>query len=339
MEMLQQQFRVPEIYGDYWFNSDPIPLNALRGQIILIDFWDYACQNCLRALPYVQEWHKRYKDMGLVTVGVHTPQFPFASDPMNVRKAIEKLRVKHPVVVDNSFSIWSSFRNMIWPTKHLIDKSGFIRFVHGGEGSYQNFEHAIQSLLKETGYYGEMPLVMEPLRETDRPGVICYRVTPEILTGWQRGTIGNVEGFAPESTVHYDDPGLYVDGRLYLQGNWRNDRNFLKLDEEEGREGHLVFTYQAKEVNAVVKPEGEKNFQVFVQQDDKYLDAENKGGDVLLDDEGRSYLLVTEAKLFNVLKNKEYGDHRLKLSTRSNGFALYSISFVSCVIPEMIPNN
>jgi thiol-disulfide isomerase/thioredoxin len=339
MEMLPQHFRVPEIYGDFWFNSDPIPLNALRGQVILIDFWDYTCQNCLRALPYVQEWDRRYRDMGLVTIGVHTPQFPFATDPMNVRRAIEKLQIGYPVVVDNSFSIWSSFRNMVWPTKYLIDRHGFIKYVHGGEGSYQNFEHAIQSLVVESGHHGEMPLIMEPIRDSDRPGVLCYRVTPEILTGWQRGTIGNVEGFSPESTIHYDDPGLRINGRLYLQGNWRNDRNFLKLEDETGKEGYLVLTYQAKEVNAVIKPEGEKNFQVFVQQDDHFLDNENRGDDVLVDDEGRSYLLVTDAKLFNIVKNKEFGEHTLRLVTRSSGFALYSVSFVSSAIPEMVARN
>jgi hypothetical protein len=274
--------------------------------------------------------------MGLVTIGVHTPQFPFASDPMNVRAAIDKVRIKYPVVVDNSFTIWSAFRNMVWPTKYLIDRSGFIRFVHGGEGSYQNFEHAIQSLLIEAGFHGEMPLVMEPIREADRPGVLCYRVTPEILTGWQRGTIGNIEGFSPESTIHYDDPGLYISGRLYLQGNWRNDRNYLRLEGEGVDEGYIVLTYQAKEVNAVIKPEGEKNFQVFVQQDGHYLTPDNCGDDVLVDDEGRSYFVVPEAKLYSLVRNREFGEHTLKLSTRSSGFALYSVSFVSCAIPEMI---
>lgn len=335
MELLPQEYRSPQLYGDFWFNSDPIPIYALQGYIILIDFWDYTCQACLRALPYVQEWHRRYNDKGLVTIGVHTPEFPFARDPIRVRKAIERLGVHYPVVMDNDFIIWNAYRTSVWPTKYLIDKNGFIRYIHAGEGSYQNFEHAMQALLHEAGYHAEFPLIMDPVRDTDRPGAICYRVTPEILTGWHRGTLGNVEGYSPESTIHYEDPSFYIPGRLYLHGNWLNDRNSVRLNETDGKEGYLLITYQAKEVNAVIKPEGEKNFQVFAQQDDRYLTLENQGDDILTDEEGRSYFLVRDAKLYNIVKNKEFGEYKLKLSTRANGFTLYSISFVSCVIPEM----
>src|SRR5438093_1112387 len=125
MDILPKQFRTPEIYGDYWFNSDPIPLGALRGYVILIDFWDYSNLGSLNALPYLQEWHRRYLDKCLVTIGVHTPEFPFARDPINVRRAIDRLGIRYPVVIDNDSIIWSAFRNSAWPTKYLIDKNGF----------------------------------------------------------------------------------------------------------------------------------------------------------------------------------------------------------------------
>ncbi len=339
MEILPQRYRVPELYGAYWFNSDPIPLAAMRGYVILVDFWDYASQSCLHALPYCREWDKRYRENGLVTIGVHTPQFPFGSDPINVRTAVECLHLNYPVMMDNDFIAWGAFRAGVWPTKYLIDKNGFIRYVHAGEGSYQNFEHAIQSLLNEAGYHADFPVVMDPIRDTDRPGSVCYKATPEILAGWRRGTIGNVEGYAPESTLHYEDPGIYVEGRLYLHGNWLSDRNGVRLDESEGREGRLILTYQAKEVNAVIKPEGERKFQVFVQQDDAFLTADQKGDDILLDEQGRSFLLISDAKLYSVVNNKDFGPHKLLMSMRSNGFALYSLSFVSSVIPEMISKN
>ena len=339
MEILPQQFRVPEIYGAYWFNSDPVPLAALRGYVILIEFWDYTSQGSLQSLPYTKEWAKRYSDTGLVTIGIHTPQFPFAADPINVRKAIEKFNIHYPVMMDNDFIAWSAFRNTVWPSKYLIDKNGFIRYIHAGAGSYQNFEHAIQSLLVEAGYRSDFPVVMEPIRDIDRPGMVCYRPTPEILAGWQRGTIGNVEGYAPGSTIHYEDPGIYLEGRLYLRGNWLNDRNFLRLDEENGREGRLILSYSAKEVSAVIKPEGEKQFQVFVQQDDTYLPPELKGDDILIDDEGKSFFLALDPKLYSLVKNAEFGTHKLTMSMRSNGFALYSISFISSVIPEMVSKN
>ena len=339
MEMLRQQFRSPELYGDYWFNSDPLPISALRGYTILIDFWDYSCQPCLHTLPYIKEWHKRYSEKGLVTVGVHTPEFPFGRDPMNVRAAIEKLGIRYPVLMDNDFLVWGAFRNQVWPTKYLIDRHGFIRYLHSGEGSYQNFEHAIQSLLNEAGYHDDFPLVMDPVHDFDRPGAICFRATPQIFAGWQRGTVGSVEGYSPESTIHYEDPGIHLPDRLYLHGNWFNDRNFLKLDETDGAEGHLIVSYQAKDVNAVIKPEGEKNFQVFVQQDGAYLTAQNRGDDVAIDDQGRSYILVNDAKLFNLIRDTEFGEHTLKLITRSSGFALYALAFVSSIMPEMVSSN
>lgn len=339
MEHFANPLRAPEIYGDFWFNSDPLSIGALRGYIILVDFWDYSCQSCLRTLPYIQEWNRRYQDLGLVTVGVHAPQFPFAKDPRNVSKAISKLGISYPVMMDNEFLSWSVFRTRMWPAKFLIDKNGFIRYRQEGEGFYQNFEHAIQSLLVEAGYRGDFPLVMEPIRDTDVQGALCYRVTPEILTGYQRGTVGNVEGYFPESVVEYQDPGIYVDGRVYLHGKWISGRNYLKLEETEGGEGCITLAYHAREVNAVIKPEGEKNFQVFVSQDDAFLMSENKGDDIRIDKEGRSFLLIVEPNLYNVVKNKEFGEHQLKLSSRSNGFALYSISFVSCVIPELVSNN
>src|SRR6185369_851176 len=118
MQQLPKQFRAPEIYGDYWFNTDPIPIHALRGYSILIHFWDYSNIGSLRTLPYIQEWNRRYREIGLVTIGVHSPEFSFGKDPVVVRKAMDRLEIKHPVVMDNSLMIWGAFRNRVWPTMY-----------------------------------------------------------------------------------------------------------------------------------------------------------------------------------------------------------------------------
>jgi peroxiredoxin len=339
MEIRQQTHRAPEIYGDFWFNSDPIPLTALRGQVVCVHFWDYTSQACMNTLPYVKEWHRRYADKNLVVIGVHTPEFPFAADPFEVRKYVDKFRLNYPVVLDKDHSIWNSFRCRTYPSCFLIDKHGFVRYVQEGVGAYKDLEKAIQALVTESGYRAELPEIMAPLRDEDKHGAISYKTTPEILAGFQHRSIGNVEGFVPQCTTYFEDPGFYLEGRLYLQGNWFADREFLKLDDSEGDEGAVMFQYQAKEVNAVLKPEGEKNFQVFVFQDDAFLSLLNKGDDIRIDEEGRSFLLVNEPKLYNLVKNKAFGEHKLKLTSRSNGLALYSFSFVSSVIPEMISNN
>jgi hypothetical protein len=335
MDILQKQFRAPEIFGDFWINEEPVQLSALHGYIVLIDFWDFTSQSWIRGVPYLTEWHRRYREKGLVVIGVHTPRFPFGRDPEPVRAAVTKFDLKYPVVMDNDFLVWGAYRNSVWPTRYLVDRHGYLRYIHGGEGSYQQFEQALQSLLSEIAYHQELPPVMDAVRESDRPGAYCYRATPEILTGWQRGTIGNIEGFEPESTIHYTDPGVYIEGRIYLDGDWSTHRSHIRLNEAEGRTGTMTVLYQATEVSAVLKPEGEENFQVFVQQDGRYLDATNSGSDIFSDGEGRSFLKVTDGRLYDIVKNPEYGEHTLRLTSRSNGLSVYCISFVSGVIPEM----
>jgi hypothetical protein len=337
MELLPKQYRITQIYGDYWFNSEPVPVGAHQGYVILVEFWDYTCSRCIQSLPYLREWYARYHDAGLMMIGVHTPQFPFGRDPLIIRDVIEKHDIRFPVVMDNEYIVWSAFRAQTWPTRVLVDRSGFIRYIHSGEGSYLNFEHAIQSLLIDAGYHDDLPLVMEPLREIDRPGALCYRQTPDILTGWRRGTIGNVEGFSPESTVHYEDPGYHLPGRLYLQGNWLNDRDSIRFNSDG--EGYVVFSYEGKEVSAVIKPEGEKNFQVRIEQDGQPLTAENRGSNVVIGPDGTSSILVDQADIFQLVRNPEYGEHTIRITTRSKGFALYAVSFLSAVIPEVISNN
>lgn len=339
MEVLQRQFRAPEVYGDFWFNSEPISVGALRGFIIMLDFWDFTSLGSLHSLAYVQEWHRRYADLGLVVVGVHTPMFPFARDPQLVKRAIDRFGVRYPVVLDNDYIVWSAYGIRSRPTKLLINKNGYVSHWHGGEGPYYNFEHAIQSLLVESGYRADFPLVMEPLRETDAPGAICYRPTPEILVGYQRGGIGNVEGCFPESTASYSDPGLYLEGRVYLSGEWLCERDLVRHAANEGEEGSLVLTYQAREAHAVMAPEGERGFQVFVMQDDLYLTSENRGEDVRIDHDGRSYLLIGEPRLYNVVKNREFGEHVLRLSSRSGGFAFYAVAFASALMTDLVSEN
>lgn len=337
MEIVSKTVRAPEIYGDFWFNSEPLALQALRGQVVLIDFWDYTCINCLRTIPYLREWQTRYSDKGLVIIGVHTPEFSFAKNPRNVEKAIQRLTIFYPVVTDNEYLIWEAFANRYWPAKYLIDKAGYIRYCHYGEGNYGNTEHTIQALLVEAGYHGELPLVMEPLRETDKPGAVCYRPTPEIYTGYLRGSIGNTEGLNLESTMKYTDPKVYVNGRFYAHGRWFIGREYIRLDETEGNEGYIVLSYQAAKVNAVIKPEGEKGFKVFVMQDEQFLTMENKGDDVQIDSEGKSFLLIHEPRMYNLVNNREFGEHILKMSVASTSFALYAFTFITCVIPEFSP--
>jgi len=336
-EIQPQTVRAHELFGDFWFNSEPMLVSAMRGRVILVEFWDYTCINCLHALPYIKEWSKKYEEYGLVVIGVHIPKFPFGKNPEVVQKAIERYGITYPVVTDNDGTIAARYGNRSWPTVHLIDKHGFIRYQNSGEGNYTTTERVLQTLLYDAGAEDDLPLLMEPLREEDRAGAICYRPTPELFAGYLKGSIGNVEGFSPESVVEYGDPEFYVEDRIYAVGNWLNDRNSLCHREDEP--GSIILNYHALEVNAVVKPEGERDSDVTVSHDDQYLTEENKGDDIQIDGEGRSFVVISEPRMYNLVKNPRYGEHVLKLTMQSEGFALYSFTFVSSVIPELISNN
>jgi len=337
-EIPPRQVRAPELYGDYWFGSEPVVVSALGGHMLLLEFWDYTCAYCERSLPYVKEWHRKYSEYGLVVVGAHTPKFPFGKNPEYLQKAIEHQGIEYPVVMDNEALIWTKYGNRVWPAIYLIDRDGYIRYNHFGEGEYLAIEHLIQTMLYNAGVREEMPLLMEPAREDDRPGAISFRATPELFAGYLRGSIGNVEGYVPEAVVTYGDPKIYFDGRFYAEGAWLNDRYFLQLHDEEQKGGQIMLHYNAVEASAVIKPEGEKGFQVTVKQDAQYLTIENMGEDVHIDQDGRSYLIIDEPRMYHIVKNREYGEHILRLGAHSNGFALYSFAFLSGVIPELVPS-
>ncbi|MDH6167463.1 thiol-disulfide isomerase/thioredoxin [Variovorax boronicumulans] len=142
--------QAPEFQNiDKWLNSEPLKLQELRGKVVLVDFWTYTCINCLNHLPYVKEWNEKYKDKGLVVVGVHTPEFAYEKSTKNVQDAIQRLQIKHAVAQDNSYGTWKAFNNQYWPAVYLIDKQGKIVYSHFGEGSYGTTEKKIQALLAE----------------------------------------------------------------------------------------------------------------------------------------------------------------------------------------------
>ena len=144
------QKTLPDLSGAIsWLNSLPLTPQALKGKVVLVDFWTYSCINCLRSLPYVEAWSRKYKDAGLVVIGVHTPEFAFEKDPSNVSKAVKDLGVTYPIAIDSQYAIWNAFGNQYWPAHYLIDGSGKIRHTHFGEGEYEETERNIQKLLAE----------------------------------------------------------------------------------------------------------------------------------------------------------------------------------------------
>lgn len=140
----------PEFTGiDQWINSGPLTLQQLRGKVVLVDFWTYTCINCIHTLPYVKQWHEKYKQQGFTVVGVHTPEFPFERDPDNVKAAVKRYGLTYPVALDNRYATWKAYNNMYWPGFYLIDKQGKVVYTHFGEGDYAQTEAAIQAALAQ----------------------------------------------------------------------------------------------------------------------------------------------------------------------------------------------
>ena len=219
MRVEKGKVRAPEI-GRVWLNSTPLSFRQLRGRAVLVDFWDYTCVNCIRTLPYVQTWHERYRDKGLTVIGVHTPEFTFAQYESNVERGVREFGLTYPIVIDSNREIWKAFANRYWPTKYLLDKDGYLRYGHFGEGGYAECEQGIQELLREIDPEVELPTLMDPLREEDHLGAVCYRGSSELYLGHHRGRIGNEGGFKEDQIADYVFTGEPEQNFFYATGRW-----------------------------------------------------------------------------------------------------------------------
>ncbi|MFZ5981227.1 MAG: redoxin domain-containing protein, partial [Candidatus Zixiibacteriota bacterium] len=235
--------QAPEIIpGGEWFNSKPLKISELKGKVVLIDFWTYTCINCIRTLPYIRDWHSKYKDKGLVIIGVHTPEFEFEKNSDNVARAIKDFGLEYPIVQDNDYSTWRAYNNRFWPAKYFIDRNGKIRSTHFGEGEYDESEKMIQDLLKEAGRSDvDMPINNKSYDVESR--------TPETYLGY-----GRIENFvSPEiikedEKTKYSSPSSMGSNKFAYDGTWT-------LTEERARPekgAKLFFNYESKNVFLVM---------------------------------------------------------------------------------------
>lgn len=339
MELEQSNLRAPELFGNHWFNSEPVSVRDLRGQVILVEFWDYTSLDCTRALPYVKQWHERYRDFGLVVVGVHTPQFKFGKKIEVLQHAVERAGIRFPVVVDNEALLWSAYGARSWPTTFLIDKDGYVRYSHQGQGGYQQFERALQQLVVQSGFHGTLPDVTEAVRDTELPDSQHHRATGEMFLGYLKAALGNNDGYNPESTIDYVDPGIYLPERFYAKGKWLSTRECFSFNGSQGEAGSVIIQYEATEVNAVLNSSTSPVSEILVQQDGLSLPREFRGEDIVKGGDGASLVLVDSPRMYNLVKNKEFGSHKLTVTTSTPDLEIYSFSFATSVITELIQSN
>lgn len=247
----------PELDGALtWINSTPLRLQELRGKVVLLDFFEYSCVNCIRTFPYLKEWQRRYGDHGLVIIGVHSPQYGFSMDPLHVNAGVKRFGLTYPVAVDSNLKIAEAYQNRFWPHKILIDRAGHVRYEHTGEGAYAETERMIQQLLHEIDRFKTFPPPMSPLRDIDKPGVVCYPITPELYLGLTRGKLGNAVDVKTNGPVVYEMPEQPEEGRVYAAGEWENQSEYLRHTRDtDDLIDFIALRYRATEVNVVAQPE------------------------------------------------------------------------------------
>jgi thiol-disulfide isomerase/thioredoxin len=329
MKVEKGRVRAPEI-GRLWLNSPPLSFRQLRGRVVLVDFWDYTCVNCIRTLPYVQAWYERYRDKGLTVIGVHTPEFTFAQYESNVERGIREFGLTYPIVVDSDREIWKAFANRYWPTKYLLDKDGYLRYGHFGEGGYAECEETIQELLREVDPNIILPPLMEPVREEDHAGAVCYRATGELYLGNKRGRIGNEGGFKEDQIADYDFSSHELEENFfYASGRWASAAEYFEAVDDGPH--YLKLKYEASGVNLVMAAPRGGSVEVKLLQDGKPITRSQATKETQFRD-GESYLTVNSSRMYALVDNHDFGQHKLELLC-SPGLAAFAFTFTACVDP------
>ena len=281
--------RAPSFAGAVeWLNSKPLTLSELHGKVVLVDFWTYTCVNWRRTLPYVREWAQKYKQDGLVVIGVHTPEFSFERDLANVGRATKEMDVAYPVAVDSNFKIWRAFGNEYWPALYLIDAKGNVRTHHFGEGDYEKTERTIQELLAEAGARDiDRNLVSVDPHGLEVPADWDNVRSPETYIGSERG----------ERRVEAEPDRLRLN-EWTLVGDWSVGKEAAVLNQSSGR---VAYRFHARDVNLVmgpVKPGSAPRFRVLV---DGKPPGADRGGDV----DANGYGTVSRQDTYQLIRQRK----------------------------------
>jgi cytochrome c biogenesis protein CcdA/thiol-disulfide isomerase/thioredoxin len=320
---LPVEARAPSLNGAVdWLNSEPLTMQQLRGKVVLVDFWTYSCINCIRTIPYVRAWAEKYKEQGLVVIGVHTPEFAFEKKISNVKKAVGDFKIGYPVAIDSNFQIWRAYNNSYWPAHYLIDAKGQIRYHHFGEGNYRKTEQAIQDLLREAG--GEKAAsasVVPTTRGAEASPDLQNIRSPETYLGYERA-----DNFASPERLRADTVSNYSFGQLGLNqwglsGRWIVGAEQATLDQPDGA---IAYHFQARDLHLVLgSGAAGKPIRFRVTIDGKAPDADH-GADT--DAEGNG--TVTATRLYQLVRQS--GDvkaHNFEIRFLDPGAEAYAFTF------------
>ncbi len=305
-----------------WLNTPALDGKALRGKVVLVDFWTYSCINCIRTIPYVRAWAEKYRDQGLVVVGVHAPEFAFEKKIDNVRKAVDAFGIAYPVAIDNDYRIWRAFDNSYWPAHYLIDAQGRIRYHHFGEGSYAQTEKAIQDLLREAGGGSEADTAVTPDAKGAEAGPDLANLrSGETYLGYQRAAnFVSPEGLAADVPRAYsvESPGLNTWG---LFGTWTVGGEKATL---EGPGGGIAYRFSARDLHLVLGPGPDRKPVRFQLTVDGKPPGAGHGADI--DEAGNG--TVTSTRLYQLVRQAGPVEERtFEIRFRDPGVEAYAFTF------------
>ncbi len=296
-QVLPIEGRMPPLTGAAaWLNSPPLTAENLKGKVVLVDFWTYSCINCLRTLPYVRAWAEKYKDQGLVVIGVHTPEFAFEKNIDNVKAAVADLKIGYPVAVDNDYAIWRAFQNKYWPAHYFIDAQGRVRHHHFGEGEYAESERVIQELLAEAGGKNPLPdLVKVSAAGAEAAPQLADVASHETYIGYARA-----ENFISPGGLKQDVANAYATGKPKLNewglvGDWTVGPEHAQLDRKDGG---IVYRFHARDLHLVLGPGADGKpvrFRVTI-------DGAAPGGSHGMDTDAQGAGVVSEQRLYQLVR-------------------------------------
>jgi cytochrome c biogenesis protein CcdA/thiol-disulfide isomerase/thioredoxin len=314
----------PKLAGaQEWLNSPPLTLEQLKGKVVLVDFWTYSCINCLRSIPYVRAWAEKYRDQGLVVIGVHAPEFAFERNVDNIKSAIATLKIGYPVAVDNDYKIWRSFENQYWPAHYFIDANGKVRHHHFGEGEYAESERVIQTLLAEAGNKN-VPSDIVAVKASGAEAAASDGAdvkSPETYVGYDRS-----ENFVSPGGVAKDESHVYAAGEPQLNdwsliGNWTVGAERAQLNAPDGS---IVYRFHARDLHLVLGPATEGasiRFRITI-------DGKPPGAAHGMDTDADGNGVVTTQRLYQLVRTPDaVADHTFEIRFLDPGVQAYAFTF------------
>ncbi len=306
-----------------WFNSEPLDAARLKGKVVVIDFWTYSCISCLRALPYTKAWADKYKDQGLVVIGVHAPEFAFERDQNNVQAAIKDLGVTYPVAIDNDYKIWRAFANQYWPAHYFFDANGKLRYHHFGEGKYEQSELVIQGLLAErNGKPTSGDLVKVSATDAQAASDVADVQSPETYLGMEKqANFASPEDLLQDETQTYTVPGDLALNNWAFGGSWSDGAESASLIQAPGK---IVFRFHARDLHLVLGPGADGKPVRFKVKLDGAAPAGAHGSDIDADGNGT----VTQQRLYQLIRQPHaVADHTFEIEFLDPDVQAYSFTF------------